>query len=601
MGQTQSWSGCWQRVVESEASGPVEFHKLRVGSDPERVTFELHRGQWHCLLCGDLCEEWQPAPPDASVFVALYAEGAAGLEAPLSWRHFWADGSKVLRTEISSEAAGVKTVLRIDRQLAFGGRMTIKSQLQKGESGDAITQLSAPFQRSAEGAGEGPSPVAFLRAHGQPLKSLEDRLKALDKVEELLAECDIISKAQAADRVVPPEWGGLALMIRGGIAYYKGLLPEWTTPEPVADLNPPPIKAGVEADYAVHNEPKGVCINIAPWNAPATLSLGPAVSMLAAGNHVVIKPAELVPTVSAALRRLCQKYLSGYVWVEEGGKEVVERLIDEGADHLEFTGGGETAKVVAARCAKTLTPLTLELGGKSPAFVDAGLSSDMLRNIAKEITETKVFKSGQFCCAHDYALVHKSVFSEFCAVFEEVVKGLGDKRHVPLIGQKQYASMKFLLNDANAQCIPAMEGDFQPNDKEMSVPMTGLLSPSFDREVLKREIFGPIIPILSVSGVEEAIDIINRIGPKPLIAYCYTKEEGSENAFVKSVPAGNIAVNGGPQRMIGNYAVSFGGTGPSGTGAGFWGKDALREFSNRKYVMSAKDGFARSFFSGLPP
>eukprot|EP00913_Durusdinium_trenchii_P014983 g14054.t1 len=200
MGQTQSWSGCWQRVVESEASGPVEFHKLRVGSDPERVTFELHRGQWHCLLCGDLCEE--------------------GLEAPLSWRHFWADGSKVLRTEISSEAAGVKTVLRIDRQLAFGGRMTIKSQLQKGESGDAITQLSAPFQRSAEGAGEGPSPVAFLRAHGQPLKSLEELERgrwmtiALDKVEELLAECDIISKAQAADRVVPPEWGGLALMIR---------------------------------------------------------------------------------------------------------------------------------------------------------------------------------------------------------------------------------------------------------------------------------------------------------------------------------------------------------------------------------------------------
>lgn len=145
-----------------------------------------------------------------------------------------------------------------------------------------------------------------------------------------------------------------------------------------------------------------------------------------------------------------------------------------------------------------------------------------------------------------------------------------------------------------------MDGEFQLNDEDMSVPMTGLLSPSFDRAVLKREIFGPIIPILAVSSVDEAIGIINRVGPKPLIAYCYTKGEAAEKSFVSGVPAGNIAVNGGPQRMIGNYAVSFGGTGPSGTGAGFWGKDALREFSNRKCVMSAKDGFARSFFSGLP-
>ncbi|OLP77768.1 Fatty aldehyde dehydrogenase [Symbiodinium microadriaticum] len=202
--------------------------------------------------------------------------------------------------------------------------------------------------------------------------------------------------------VVPEKFHGSAKMILGGIAFYKSLLPEWVKPEPVEDLVPVPLKAGVEAEWAIYNEPKGVCVNITPWNAPATISLANAISMLAAGNHVVIKPPELVPTVSAVLRRLCQRYLSGYVWVEEGGKEVVERLIDEGADHVSFTGGGEIAKIVAARCGQMLTPMTLELGGKSPAFVDAGLDEGMLRSIVQEILETKVFKTGQFCCAHDY-------------------------------------------------------------------------------------------------------------------------------------------------------------------------------------------------------
>jgi len=595
MGQTHSWNGCWQQELENEEAVAPECY-IRVSTDPERVTFELHAKQ-HCLLCGDLSEEWRSAPPAASNFQVLTGQDGQGLEGPLEWRHYWADGSKTLRTELRSEAPanGTQTVFRIDRQLA-GSNLATKMQLLKG---DAVTELAESTWRRLEQK-EGPAPVAFLRAHGLPLASMEDRMKALGKVEELLSEADVITEAQIADRVAPPDWMGSSLMIRGGIEFYKGLLPEWTQPEPVADLNPPVVKAGVEARYEVHNEPKGVCINIAPWNAPATLSFGPTVSMLAAGNHVVIKPPDMVPNVAAAVRRLCQKYLHGYVWVEEGGKEVVERLIDEGADHLAFTGGGEIAKVVAARCAQTLTPLTLELGGKSPAFVDAGLSSDALRSVVKEIMETKVFKTGQFCCAHDYALVHSSVFTEFCQIFQEVVKDLGSRRQVRLIGPKQYESVKFLLKDANVQCIPPMDDAFFPNDEDMSMPMTGLLSPSFDRAVLKREIFGPIIPILAVASVEEAIGIINRVGPKPLIAYCYTKEEGAEKAFVSGVPAGNIAVNGGPQRMIGNYALSFGGTGPSGTGAGFWGRDALREFSNRKCVMSAQDGFARSFFSGLP-
>lgn len=429
---------------------------------------------------------------------------------------------------------------------------------------------------------------------------------------------------------MPEKFHGSAKMILGGIAFYKSLLPEWVKPEPVEDLVPVPLKAGVEAEWAIYNEPKGVCVNITPWNAPATISLANAISMLAAGNHVVIKPPELVPTVSAVLRRLCQRpamskyfpvgfyrtaallsrafwliwigrYLSGYVWVEEGGKEVVERLIDEGADHVSFTGGGEIAKIVAARCGQMLTPMTLELGGKSPAFVDAGLDEGMLRSIVQEILETKVFKTGQFCCAHDYVLIHESVLSAFCRVFKAMVEDLGAKRNVRMLGRKQYNNMTRLFQDCQAECIPPISDKYGFNDEAMSVPMTGILAPARDRAVLQQEIFGPLLPILPVRDVQEAICIINAVATKPLIAYCYTQEGQVEAEFVNNVPAGNIAVNGGPMRMISNYAANFGGTGPSGMGAGFWGRDGLKEFSNRKHVMCGRNGFARSFFSGPPP
>ncbi|CAE7546173.1 aldH1 [Symbiodinium pilosum] len=312
--------------------------------------------------------------------------------------------------------------------------------------------------------------------------------------------------------------------------------------------------------------------------------MAPAVSMLAAGNHVVIKPPELVPNVSAAVRRLC-RYLSGYVWVEEGGK-VVERLISERADHLVFTGGGEIAKIVAARCGQVLTPVTLELGGKSPAFVDEGLDEEMLRSIVQEIFETKVYKTGQFCCAHDYVLIHDSIFSEFCHVFKAMVEDLGSRRNVQMLGQKQYETMRRLIKDCQAELIPPMGGEFDFHDEAMSVPMTGIISPSRERAVFQQEIFGPLLPIVRVRDVKEAIRIINQVAAKPLIAYCYTKDRSRQLEFINHVPAGNIAVNGGPMRLISNYAASIGGTGPSGTGASFWGRDGLKEFSNRKHVRS---------------
>lgn len=605
----ESWEAEWQTCpVPSESSTEkTAVEKIRIAANPSRLTLEVHdmRTQTqHALLCGDMGPDWQDAPEDAIILVeaALRVAGTAssGFTIPsLQWRHHWADESmSCLITEFRDTST--QEVIVIERRLSSENSMK-KSIAVKTQ--DGITHVSASSDMQKTSSGTGPAPVTFLRQHGRSLKTLEERKKVLDAVGKLILEnMDAISEAHETDRVVPAKFDGTGKMILGGIANYKDLLPKWMEPESIPDAAPPMVKAGVEAVWAVHNEPLGVCINIAPWNAPVTLCLIPALAMLAAGNYVVIKPPDLVPNISALLRRLCQKYLAGYVWVEEGDKDTVNRIIDEGADHLEFTGGAEIAKIIAARCARVLTPVTLELGGKSPCFVDKGLSDVMLDNAIREIFETKVHKTGQFCCAHDYALVHEDVHAEFCARFKSKLEELGPKRKVLMIGRRQYEEVKRKLNESGAECIPPLDGEMVPDDQSMTIPMTGLLQPSLDKRVLTEEIFGPLLPILKVKGVQEAVDIINRpVSAKPLIAYCYTTDPDAQEYFVGSVPAGNIAVNGGPQRMIGNYASGFGGVGPSGTGVGFWGRDALAEFSNRKKVMRAQGGFAKSFFSGPPP
>jgi acyl-CoA reductase-like NAD-dependent aldehyde dehydrogenase len=415
---------------------------------------------------------------------------------------------------------------------------------------------------------------------------------------------DEITSAHEADRVFPSKFNGVGGMILHGLAAYAELVDEFVKPVPLRDCSPAMLRAGVEADYYFVHEPKGVCINISPWNAPVQLSLIPVMAMLAAGNHAVIKPPDMVPAVSALLRRLCQKYLHGFVWVEEGGREAVERLVDEGADHLVFTGGGQIAKSVAARCAQQLTPVSLELGGKSPVFVDAGLSDALIADAVREVLQLKVVKTGQFCCAHDYLLVHEAVYDSFVAQLTAELVALEEKRNVHVIGRRVYEDLKtkFTAAAARSKCVPPMVGPCVFNDENMSIPMTCLLEPPLDCELMTQEIFGPLLPILKVKDVAEAIDHVKaRPSGKPLIAYCYTNNPEVADAFIAGTQSGNVAVNSGPQRLLANTDVAFGGVGNSGHGVSLWGRECMHEFTNRRHIIRAKNGFAKSFFSGPPP
>jgi len=572
-----------------------DFHKYRLTADAFTLEHEIPAQKLHLLFRADLDDRWHPSPyPQPTV--GHWAEGEAG--AIPTWKNKWLECGKEFETVIPNFMGKSGKTVTIQRRLVAESQ--IKMTVHVHEEGKLLVGPCFTWMKKI--ADVGPQPLAWLRKNGKPLKTAEERVQVLEKLHQLVAEnIDEISAAHDKDRVFPARFNGVAMMIMHGIRGYQKLVAPWMEPEILVDDCPPPLRAGVEAQYSVVNEPKGVCINISPWNAPVQLSLMPVMAMLAAGNHAVIKPPELVPNVSALLRRLVQKYLHGYVWVEEGNRFAVERLIDEEADHLIFTGGGEIAKHVAARCAQYLTPYTLELGGKSPVFFDKSLSEPMLDAGVREIMELKVFKTGQFCCAHDYALVHEDIYDRFLEKFKAAVESLGEKRHVPLIGRRQYEGIKRKLDDAaDAARLPPLEGSYVPDEERLTVPFTLLLEPALDELVLTQEIFGPLLPVVKVKSVDEAVDLVSGPRAKPLIAYCYSENDAVVDAFQSRTTSGNLAINAGPQRMHANFNAGFGGIGPSGSGVSMWGREALREFSNRRSVIKAKNGFAQSYFSGPP-
>lgn len=528
----------------------------------------------------------------------IHAVGGQLQDSPYGpWRHAWVQEYVHFRTEIPDFMGKDGKTLHLERHLVSNAEIKMTAHIMEG---DAIV-LGPCYAYLKKMSSGGPAPVSWLRTTGSPLDTKQARHEVLEQIFKMVGEnLDEITSAQLADRVVPAVFN--PGQVQGACRFYQSLIPEWMEPEPMEDTCPAVLRGGVEAQFKIINEPKGVCINVAPWNAPMTLSLLPTIGMLAAGNRVVIKPPDQTPALSAALRRLCQKYLHGYVWVEEGGKETVERLIDEGADHLVFTGGGEVAKHVAARCAMMLTPVTLELGGKSPLFIDDGLPESVLEDAVREVLELKVYKTGQFCCAHDYALVHEAVHDSFCAKLKAAIEGLGDKRHVMVLGRRQYDAVKAKLDASAAERMPPLEGPYKLDEANMTIPFTALVGEAADSSIMKEEIFGPLLPVLKVRGVDEAISIVNSVPTgKPLIAYCYSETPESVTAFSSMTSSGMLAINSGPFRILCNYNAPIGGIGPSGTGRSFWGREALREFSNRKVVCQAKSGFAKSYFSGPPP
>jgi len=296
-------------------------------------------------------------------------------------------------------------------------------------------------------------------------------------------------------------------------------------------------------------EPKGVVLIVSPWNFPINLTLGPLVAAIAAGNCVTIKPSEMTPHASACMKRILgDLFDESEVAVIEGDASVGEALLKKKFDHIFFTGSPRVGKIVMRAAAENLTSVTLELGGKSPVIVDRTADLD---DAAKKIAWGKTINSGQICIAPDYVLVDESVREKF-------------------------------LEKMRAQ--PAHETAWLIKEQH-SVPLTLLENPALDSEIMREEIFGPLLPVIGYGDLAEALRIVNERS-RPLVIYVFSRDRGFIRQVLQRTRAGGTVINDTLVHFF-HFNLPFGGIGESGFGKAH-GRFGFEAFSNARAVLDQR-------------
>jgi coniferyl-aldehyde dehydrogenase len=336
-------------------------------------------------------------------------------------------------------------------------------------------------------------------------------------------------------------------------------------------------------------QPLGVVGVIAPWNYPVSLALAPAAAALAAGNRVMLKPSEYTPATSALLAQLVgEAFPAEQVAVITGGPEVGAAFAALPFDHLLFTGGTATGRLIMRAASENLVPVTLELGGKSPALVDADYP---LKRAVRSIAQGKLFNAGQTCIAPDYALVPAPETARFANLFAEEVKRLyptlaDNPDYTAVVNQRHYERLRALVDDARGkgatviELNPARE-DFraQPSRK---LPPTLLLDVTSEMAAMQEEIFGPVLPVKAYGTLDEAIGYINS-RPRPLALYYFSADRTLQREVLARTTSGGVTINDTLLHYL-QEDLPFGGVGPSGMGA-YHGREGFLTFSHQKPVF----------------
>ncbi|MFJ4277528.1 aldehyde dehydrogenase family protein [Streptomyces massasporeus] len=353
-------------------------------------------------------------------------------------------------------------------------------------------------------------------------------------------------------------------------------LADWLRPEPA----PTPAHLGADVTVWTQYDPLGVVLVIAPWNYPAQLLLAPVVGALAAGNTVVAKPSELAPATSAALARLLPAYLdTDAVAVVEGGVPETTALLAERFDHIFYTGNGTVGRIVLRAAAEHLTPVTLELGGKSPAFID--LDTD-LTVVAERLAGGKFLNAGQTCVAPDYVLTDPETAVALEPLLADAVKALygsdpaASGEYGRIVNERHFDRLTGLL--ASGRTVVGGTGD--RTTKYLAPTVLADVDP--DAPVMREEIFGPILPIVTVPGLDEAIDFIND-RDKPLALYVFSESDATRRRFAAETSSGGLG-HGLPLAHLTVSDLPFGGVGESGMG-NYHGRYSIETFSHRKAVL----------------
>ncbi|RKS02081.1 aldehyde dehydrogenase [Flavobacterium sp. 102] len=350
----------------------------------------------------------------------------------------------------------------------------------------------------------------------------------------------------------------------------KWAKPTWVLP---SFLNFP------STDY-LYKEPYGKVLIIAPWNYPYQLALAPLIAAVAAGNQVVVKPSELTPNTSKIIAKIISKsFDENHVECVEGGIDVAQELLAKRWDYIFFTGSVAVGKMVAKAAAENLTPVTLELGGKNPCIIE---QSANLKLTAKRIVWGKFLNAGQTCIAPDYLLVHQSIKPKLIDFLkEEIILAYGENPEVSpdfprIINEKNWKrQVSFLENQT------ILLGG-KANSKDFYIAPTLLDNPSLESLVMKEEIFGPILPILSYDSEADLEQIITQY-EKPLSLYVFTKNKTFAHKIISKYSFGGGCINDTVIHFA-NKRLPFGGVGQSGIGA-YHGKLSFTLFSHQKAMV----------------
>lgn len=415
-----------------------------------------------------------------------------------------------------------------------------------------------------------------------------DRINALRSLEEVL-----LDRKDDLARAISDDFGGraaeetLALELvptLGELRAARKHLKQWMEPRPVpVGWQFWPARARIET------QPKGVVGILGAWNYPLFLSIAPAVGAIAAGNHVMIKPSEIAPRSAALLDEIVSKnFARENLCVINGGVQVAQEFAGLPFDHLLFTGSAKVGKLVMKAAAENLTPVTLELGGKSPALVHPDYP---LQRATERILTGKLYNAGQTCVAPDYLLLPRVRLDEFLQMAPQIVARMyphlaANPDYTHIIDASRYRSLARMVEDAEgkgAHVIQINPSNDTCDENNRVFKPTLLLNVSDDMAVMQEEIFGPILPVVPYETIDDAVAYINA-RPHPLALYYFDANRPRVDSVLARTTAGGVTVNDCIFH-VGQTALPFGGIGPSGMGH-YHGIHGFDTFSNQKAVFT---------------
>lgn len=437
----------------------------------------------------------------------------------------------------------------------------------------------------------------FAASRNQIAPDLETRLKSLEKLKNMVLE-----NAKAISKAISDDFGGRSnsetelleiLPSVHGIKYTMGKLKSWMKPQGRAvDLMFQP------ASSQIRYEPLGVIGIISPWNYPLFLLVGPLTDALAAGNRAMIKPSEQTPIFSELFANLVEKTFDPFeVSVINGGVDVARAFSELPFDHIIFTGSTNIGREVMKAAANNLTPVTLELGGKSPVVIDDDYP---IEKAANSVAFGKFLNAGQTCIAPDYVLVPAAKAEDFCKFIikraqTSYKKPANNEQYSAICGERHRARLWGAIEEARNSGAKIYSHKAETTEGSKITP-TVVLGATENCVLMREEIFGPILPVIPYKTIDDALAFI-KARPRPLALYIFSNQNEFQESILKGAISGGVTING-TLMHVAQSALPFGGIGTSGTGA-YHGFEGFKRFSHARSIH--KIGFINAFEMLGPP